>query len=353
MKKIVVFLVVISISLILFFYLINCLTVFNKIGKENIDNIIIYNNTIQFDSLTLRQKIAQMIVVWEGNDDGNFVKLNFGGIYPDEQDSEEKYENLIKEYQNNSKIELFFVADLEGAWNPFSNFQEFPKFSEITTKEEAYNVGLAHGKILKRIGFNLNFAPVVEFSDDVYGGRVFQGSKEEIKEKSSFYIQGLQENVAGTCKHYPGKGMINNLHIGKDEQVISKEDLELFDICFENNISAIMIGHQIVKGELDSNGKSASVSEEIISNIKTNQLIISDEINMRGLKSFYLFNKKALYRDLINSGENLILDFKLTPNSAYKLLDKLEKLVRDGKIDENKINQSVKKILIAKGYIVK
>lgn len=282
------------------------------------------------------------------------INLGIGGIYLFNQKTEENYLSLISEYQNDSKIKLFVSADLEGRWNPFSNFYNSSEFSEIITKEEAYNLGLEHGKILKRIDFNLNFAPVAEFSDEVYGGRVFTGTQEEIKGKLESYIKGLQKNVFGTCKHYPGKGMINNLHIKRDEQLIFKEDLELFDVCFENNISAIMIGHQIVSGELNSNGKPASVSKEVIGRLNNfSGLIISDEINMIGLKSFYLFGKKRLYRDLINSGENLILDFKLTPNSAYKLLDKLEKLVEDGKIDEDKINQSVKKILIAKGYKIK
>jgi beta-N-acetylhexosaminidase len=337
---------------VLFFYLVNYLTILEKVKRENTDNIIVEDNIIEFDSLTLSQKIAQMIIVkGEKKKNTYLTNLGIGGIYLFNQKTEENYSSLVSEYQDVSKINLFVSVDLEGVWNPFSNFQEFPKFSEITTKGEAHNVGLEHGKILKRVGFNLNFAPVAEFSDNVYGGRAFTGTEEEIKDKLESYIKGLQKNVLGTCKHYPGKGMIRNLHYMKDRQEISKKDLELFDVCFENNISAIMIGHQIVSGELNSNGKPSSVSKEVIGNLGNfSGLIISDEINMVGLKRFYLLSKKRLYRDLINSGENLILDFRLTPVSAYKLLDKLEKLVGNGRIDEDKIDQSVKKILMAKGY---
>jgi beta-glucosidase-like glycosyl hydrolase len=202
------------------------------------------------------------------------------------------------------------------------------------------------------LGFNLNFAPVAEFSDEVYGGRAFQGTKEEVKEKLSFYIKGLQENIAGTCKHYPGKGMINNLHIKDDEQIISKEDLELFDVCFNNNILGVMVGHQIVTGELDSNGMPSSVSKEIIFTIDDSVLIIADEINMAGLKNFYS-DKTELYVDLINSGENVILDFKLNPISMYKLIGKLEEEVEEGNINEDNVDESVKKILMMKGYVIK
>lgn len=337
---------------VLLFCLVDYLTILEKVKKENTDNIIINNNTIQLDSLTLRQKIAQMIIVrGESKKNIYLTNLNIGGIYLYKKKLEKDYLNLVDEHQNLSKIKLFVSADLEGIWNPFSNFYTSPKFSDIETKEEAYVLGIEHGEILKRIGFNLNFAPVAEFSDKVYGGRAFKGTKEEIKEKLSSYIKGLQKNVLGTCKHYPGKGMIKNLHITKDEQIISKDDLELFDVCFKNNVSAVMIGHQIVSGEVDSNGKPASVSDEVISNIIGNQLIISDEINMLGLKRAYPIKRK-LYRELINSGENIILDFFLNPVSAYKLILKIEVEVKSGEIDEDKIDQSVKKILMAKGYKV-
>ncbi|MFH1801741.1 MAG: glycoside hydrolase family 3 N-terminal domain-containing protein [archaeon] len=327
-----------------------------KMMKENTENIIIENNIINFNSLTLKQKIAQMIIVRGDESEEDFTKLNMGGVHLDRQKSAEEYKEKIRNYYDNSKIKLFVTTDLEGAWTPFAGFRKeyfFPAISEIKTKEESYEIGLKHGIVLKELGFNMNFAPIAEFEDDAYGGRVFSGTKEEIKDKLENYIRGLQENVFGVCKHYPGKGMIKNTHKRADEQEISAEDLELFGHCFENNISAVMIGHQIVTGKINSNKKPSSVSEEVILNIPEGILVISDEVNMMGLKIFYLFNKRKLYRDLINAGENVILDFKLDSKSAYNLIEKIEKDVTEGLISEEKINLSVKKILKAKGYELK
>mgnify|MGYP006305591387 FL=1 len=207
--------------------------------------------------------------------------------------------------------------------------------------------------MLNKIGFNINFAPVAEFKDKAYGGRVFSGTKEEIKDKLKNYIIGLQINVSGTCKHYPGKGMIKNTHFIPDNQKITKEDLELFDVCFKNNISSIMIGHQKVYGELDSEEKPSTVSKKIIESIPNkNTLVITDEINMWGLKFYYIFQKKQLYRDLINSGDNIILDFKISSSELEDLLDKLSKDAEKGVIDKDKIDNSVTKILRKKGYKV-
>jgi len=323
------------------------LSVNSTIPSENTDNIIINNNSIQFDSITLKQKIAQMIIVYGDKNNLAYTNLNVGGIFLDGLDTKDEYKNRIEKYQENSKIKLIVSTDMEGAWNPFSEFRDFPSLSEIKTSQEAYEVGLSEGELLKELGFNFNFAPISEFQDLSYGERTFLGNEKEIKEKLQSYILGLQQNVNGTCKHYPGKGMINNLHLSTDTQNITAEDLDLFGVCFENNISAIMVGHQIIYGELDSLGKPSSISLEVINSLENfSGLIVSDEINMLGLSSF-CFSKSERYAELINSGENIILDFKVDLNS---LLNDLEILTKEGKIDEEQINKSVRKILIAKGY---
>lgn len=322
--------------------------------NENTDNIIISRNRVYLDSMTIRQKLAQMIIV-RGDFDRNmgFLNYNIGGIYLAKQDSKSNYSIKIKNYQSKTRINLFVSTDMEGAANPFKKFRRFPNFSEINNPEEAYLLGLEHGFFLKEMGFNINFAPVSEFNDSCYGGRAFLGSPDEVKKKISNYILGLQTNIKGTCKHYPGKGMIKNLHDKKDKQEIDYNDLELFRECIESNISAIMIGHQVVTGAIESNGKSSSVSEEVISTLNDFEgLIISDEINMDGISEYYRFKKPEMYKDLINSGEDIILDFSLTKRSCFLLLNELEEKVKTGEIDEEKIDKSVKKILKAKGYEV-
>jgi len=324
-----------------------------KMEREDTDNIVLQGNVVQLNSLTLRQKLAQMIMVRGDGGDTELTELDVGGIFLDKQENEEQYSGLIARYQSESRIKLLVATDLEGAWNPFyEKKQVFPYFSDVNNSQEAYEVGLSHGKLLRDVGFNMNFAPVAEFTDLAYGGRTFSGSKEEIKEKLKAYILGLQESVAGTCKHYPGKALQENLHLKTDTQSIDEDDLELFEECVKQNISAIMVGHQIVEGEFDSHGRPSSVSEEVIGNIPDSVLVVADEVNMRGLKNFYI-SKRKMYQDLINSGENLILDFNLDKKSTYNLLIDLEEDVRKGRISEEKVDESVRKILKLKGYDVR
>lgn len=345
----------ILILILLFFLILYCIDIYlpyKEISKSSTENIIINEDVIDFSSLTLEQKIAQMIMVRGDKEDLDFIRLNIGGIFLDRQENSEDYSSLIKNYQETSKIKLFIATDLEGAWTPFHNpkqQQMFPKFSEIETSYRAEEIGFEEGELLREIGFNMNFAPVAEYSDNVYGGRAFSGSEEEIAEKVAAYINGLQKNVLGTCKHYPGNSMEKNLHDVTDEQEISKKDLYLFEVCLNNNISSIMVSHQIATGEISSQGKPSSASEEVISTINYSVLIISDEVNMKGLSDFYN-DKKEMYINLINSGNNLILDFELNSENLYKLIKELKEEVENGNIDKEKIDESVKKILILKGY---
>ena len=223
------------------------------VGTESIK---IKGNAIYFRSLTLKQKLSQMILVRGDRYNKKHLDLNLGRVFLNKLKFPEKYKKVIKKYKDNSKVRLFIATDFEGLWTPFITkkyAEKFPKFLDIKTKEEAYEVGVEQGKIMKKIGFNLNFSPVAEYIDDVYGGRVFVGAKKEIKNKIRFYIRGLQENVFGTCKHYPGKSMLKNLHKVSHKQKITKENLELFEVCKKEDVSSIIIGHQKVYGKIFSN----------------------------------------------------------------------------------------------------
>ena len=73
---------------------------------------------------------------------------------------------------------------------------------------------------------------------------------------------------------------------------------------------------------------------------------------MEGLSGFYQ-DKNKMYLDLINSGENLILDFDLNSRELNQLIKEIKKEVEKGNINESKIDESVIKVLILKGYKVK
>jgi beta-N-acetylhexosaminidase len=312
---------------------------------------------INLTDLTIEEKVGQLIMVKPIGLNQDYIdELKIGGIFLNRLNSTEKYVEKIEFYKNLSKTNLFIATDMEGYWNPFPEYNS-KNFGEINSKNESYNLGKEHGKKLSELGFNLDFSPIVEVRNTVWPGRSFTGNKKEVEDKISGYIKGLQEeNILATAKHYPGGSMVKNPHLIKYKTNITKEDLEYFDFAVSKNVDFVMIGHPIVYGAIDSNGKQATISPKVINNLRQNfeGIIITDAVTMMGLRLSYLFNFKKVYPDLILAGNNIILDSHI--HSGYKKIKKRrDYLIKQAKNDEvlmKKIDESVIKILEKKGYEV-
>jgi beta-N-acetylhexosaminidase len=312
------------------------------------------NKEINFSELTTKQKVGQLIIAKPKSINPKWLELELGGIFIDSLNTFEDYKKHIEYYQNNSKIKLFVATDMEGYWNPF-NFYDSKNFGEITSKEEAYNLGMEQGKILNDLGFNLDFSPVVEIRNNVWPGRSFTGNKKEISEKIKGYIAGLKnQKIFSTAKHYPGGNLVKNPHLVKYKIESSKDELEMFQVAFDSGVDAVMVGHAIIYGELNSNGKQATISKEIIGKLKEdfNGLIITDAVTMICLSSSYLFNFKKVYPDLILAGNDIILDTHKFSNyrQIKKRINYLSKKAEKNPELMERINESAKKVLEKKGY---
>ncbi len=313
-------------------------------------------NTLYLDSLTLKQKIAQMVITYHKETNKERLQdLFIGGIHMGAKTSKEEFMNSIDNFQDGSIIPMFISVDLEGCANPFENFQEFPALNEINTKEEAFKVGYDEGKLLKEMGFSINFAPVVDLDDKIWKCRSFEGSPEEISEKAKYYIDGLQENgIVATSKHYPGKTlMLWDPHKYVVHAPISRNDLMPFEKSIEGEVSAIMVSHIIADGYANSENKPSVVSEKLIGELrnKFTGLIITDEIRMLGLSDYYS-DVDQMYIDLFKAENDVILNFDINLDNLEHMISVVEKAVIEGEIKEERIDDSVERILNAKGVNV-
>ncbi|MBI5392342.1 hypothetical protein HZA96_00600 [Candidatus Woesearchaeota archaeon] len=353
----VIIAIVLIIAIIIFSYLNLNRTALLQIESPN--NVIFEKNTqtIFLQTLTLHQKIAQMIITYDKKENKKQLQdLLIGGIHIGAKSSKEEFLSQLNDYQAQTKIPFLFTIDLEGCGNPFESFVKFPAVVNISTNEEAYIVGYQQGLLLKELGFTINFAPVVDLNDTIWKCRSFNGTIEEISEKAASYIKGLQDTgIIATAKHFPGKTIIaNDPHKSIVMTIIDKDDLEPFNYAKTASVSAIMVSHQITSGVIDSNGKPSTVSKEVNAKIKEqfDGLVISDEIGMGGLKNYYKEDITDLYIDVFNSGNDLIIYFNTDISQLVELIDIIETAVRQGKIHEKDIDHSVQKILEAKGFTV-
>ncbi len=314
------------------------------------------SNEISLEDLTLEQKVAQMIITHGADYNLEALKkLQMGGLHFYHKASSGLYNEVIDEYQKGMDIPFFTTADLEGCINPFSYFRTFPDTSSVQTPEEAYQKAVTEGTFLKSMGFNVNFAPVVDLDDTIWRCRTFPGEKEDVVEMAAAYAAGLREvGILSTMKHYPGKTLVvSDPHQNLVSAEIADEDTFPYGELLEH-IDMLMVSHIIVEGTVSSNGVPSSVSPEIILPIKEvfPGLIVSDEINMLGLLDFYGDDLDALYIDLVLAGHDIILNFNEDPNELYRMIIVIVAAVEDGSISEDQIDASVRKILEKKGITV-
>lgn len=233
------------------------------------------------------------------------------------------------------------------------NVKKFRYFNEIETSREAYELGLEMGKLLKRLGFNLNFAPVLDLKDTIWNCRSFTGSTEEIKDKGFAFIKGLQSTgILGTIKHFPGRTLdIDDTHKIETKAIISKEDLFPF-YHLENITKVIMINHLIVDGEINSSNLPSSISPKVINNIKDRgyqNLIITDDLKMRGVSERFS-DKYEVYVAAINAGNDLLLN--VYEKDPEKAINYIETAVKEKRINQILIDQAVRKIFKAKDITI-
>jgi beta-N-acetylhexosaminidase len=87
-----------------------------------------------------------------------------------------------------------------------------PEFAprEMTSAAVAYGEGLAAGAALKRIGVNVDLAPVADvnlFGTSFLGARSFGPSAQVVAERACAFAKGLiNAGIAYTLKHFPGLG---------------------------------------------------------------------------------------------------------------------------------------------------
>jgi beta-N-acetylhexosaminidase len=321
------------------------------------DQIAIEDGTIYLDSLSLEQKISQMVVVHGGHWNLKPWKdMQIGGFHLFALENPEVYKDIIKKFQQGMQVPFFVTVDYEGCLNPFANFINGTVASEIESAGDAYEKGSIDGELLHNLGFTINFAPVVDLNDDIWGCRSFPGDEENIAKLAEAYVLGLQSNdVIATAKHYPGKTLVvKDPHKNIVFASINDADTLPYEYLTEkDDIGSVMVSHIITNGTIDSLGIPSVVSSDVIMPLKESfsGLIISDEINMLGLKDFYE-TIDDMYIAVFKAGNDIVLNFNEDPNEIYRMILIVKEAVENGEIPLEQIDASVTKILELKGFNV-
>lgn len=275
---------------------------------------------------------------------------------------------FVKEIKSTSKIPMFISTDQEGgrvqrlnALTGDITASTIPNMQKVGNKDDVEltkELGKVMAEELRVFGINLDFAPDADIfsnpDNTVIGNRSF-GTTAEIVSKHAIALgNSLKENgVITVYKHFPGHGdTVTDSHI--DLPVVNKTKEELMELelkpfieVINNNADIIMLAHLAIPSLNGGNNTPVTFSSVVINDFLKGELgykglVITDALNMKALTNYY--NEEDICPNAILAG----VDMLLYPNDNLTCFNSLKKAVEDGTISEERINESLRKILTLK-----
>lgn len=225
-------------------------------------------------------------------------------------------------------------------------------YGELNDWDAAFSVGETIGSYLAEYGFNLDFAPVADVNISPYnelGSRIFSTDPQIVADMSGAVVDGLQsQGICSTLKHFPGLGAgNNNTHYGSVWIERTYDELQTTEFpAFKGGIEAgtdfIMVGHQITSASGDN--LPGDLSHVVVTDWLKNELgfdgiAVTDSHAMGAISNVYTSGEAAVLA--IEAG----IDMVLMPYSLTEAVAGVEQAVESGRLSEERINESVLRIL--------
>ncbi len=323
-----------------------------------------------FNSLNDEQRIAQlfMVAAYSNRDDKHKEEISslikeygIGGLIFF-QGSPTRQAQLTNDYQLISKVPLLIAID--GEWGLAMRLDStiaYPRQLTLgahTDTKLIYEMGRDIARQCKRMGIQINFAPVADINNNpnnpVINDRSFGEDKLSVSLKALAYMDGMQsEGVMACAKHFPGHGDTDtDSHlalpvINSDRQRLDEVELYPFKVLINNGVQSIMAAHLFVP-QLDSTPKLASsLSSKVVAGLLKKELgfsglVFSDALNMKGVSNFYKPGEVDL--KAFQAGNDVMLFSEDVPRAVKMFSNGL----KNGSIKKENLYASVRKILTAK-----
>ena len=331
----------------------------------------------------LEVKIGQMLLVgFRGqvlNENSRILAeirdLHLGGVvlFGNNVSSPAQVQTLTTTLQKTSTLPLLVSIDQEGG-----QVMRLDRHFGITTSYSAQALGAMNdlakttteaelfAQTLAHLGINLNLAPVVDLNlnpaNPVIGalGRSFSADPAIVTSHATTFIQAHHKyNIFCTLKHFPGHGSSHkDTHLGFVDVTDTWQESELqpyTELIKNGACDAIMTAH-IFNGKLDAK-LPATLSRAIVTGILRerlgyNGLIISDDMQMRAISTYYDF--ATAIQLAIEAGIHMLAianSVAYQETAATRAVKIIRGLVDSGQISEARINQSYHRIMRLKGRL--
>lgn len=302
------------------------------------------------------------------NDDAKFMlnEYRVGGIilFDRNMESKDQVKSLITDINKTGKsaglTPLFIGIDQEGGAVARMEDQliKVPPAEELGKEpiEQAVSLAKQSGTELKDLGFNINFAPVADLG--LTYGRSFSTNPDDVVRYASAVGKAYDEaGLWYSYKHFPGIGKTDvDLHADTSVVPVSKENLlnedtKVFvDLIKQSkpNTYAIMVSHAMypqIDAEHPSSLSKAIITDWLRKDMGYNGVVVTDDMDMGALAKHYTFGDMAVQSILAGSDILLVCHEYEHMQEAY---NGLMKAVKDGRISKERLDESVKRILLMK-----
>lgn len=334
--------------------------------------------------LPIKQKIGQLFFIGISETEMNADTKEFlrevspGGVclFSRNIREAEQTRSLLEDIRKSLYVEPFLSLDQEGGLVDRLRrlFAPMPAPSSLKKPSEAGTLAGLTAEIVRILGFNMNFAPVVdvitESRGNSYNGlysRAFGKSKGEVVEFAEEYLNGLQSrDCLGCLKHFPGIGAsqvdsheeLPIVYLTREE--LYETDLLPYQRLFDGGkVYSVMIAHasypRFDLQETDRNGKllPSSLNYNIVTKLLREELgfsglAISDDLEMGAIVKNYGIGEASVMA--FAAGIDM-LAICANADSVREGYAAVLKAAETGEISEARINESLTRIAHLKSLL--
>lgn len=326
--------------------------------------------------MTLHEKVCQMMFVTPEEltgEDGVTVagdatrqaleNYPVGGIvyFAKNLESQDQVKEMIDNSQKYSSIGLFVATDEEGGvvnrlmdtvgTTYIGSMYYYKDDGDETAYENAYTIA----NDMSALGFNLDFAPVADVwsnpDNTVIGERAYSDDYAQAAELVGNAVKGFNDGgVMCTLKHFPGHGdtaedsHYSSAYVHRTKEEIMADEMQPFRSGIEAGAEFVMVGHLIVP---DIDEVPATLSYKIATGILRDELkfegvVITDSFEMESIADNYSVDDAVVMS--VKAGMDMILQ----PKDMASAVNSIEQALADGELSEDRIDESVRRILTLK-----
>jgi beta-N-acetylhexosaminidase len=332
-------------------------------------------------SLTLRQRVGQMVMVWLLGDytstsDSTFVEVTnwverdgIGGISMSLGTPIEVAAKL-NALQRRARVPLIVSSDLEPALGRleggvFAHYMldaggatVFPTAMAIAATgrdEDAYDVAKTIAEEGRASGIHINFAPVVDVNNNpanpVINTRSFGENPARVARLSTLFVRGTEDGgEMATAKHFPGHGDTDvDSHVGlpivtADRARLDTVELVPFRAAIKAGASLVMTAHIALPAIQGDSTTPATLAPRIITDLLRDTLgfrgvAITDAMTMEGVGKGYTTEQSSVLA--VKAGADILLK----PSDPTRAIDAVVAAVERGEISRARIDSSVRHVL--------